>query len=207
MTTRFPTIYPITDDTISELSLVEQFDQFVAAGAEIVQLRAKRSTSLALFHAANEMMASARRTNVRLIINDRVDIALAVGADGVHLGQTDLSPVEARRLLGDDVMIGHSTHNIEQLRSAVNMPIDYVAIGPIFATATKQDHDPIVGLDLVRVARETVGDMPLIAIGGITSENAASVVAAGADSVAAISTLLADNEIAHNWSVLVSTLK
>lgn len=207
VTLTFPTIYPLTDDSAPDISLVEQFVQFVDAGAEIVQLRAKRSTSAEIFAAASEMLKLTRRQNVKLIINDRVDIALAVGADGVHLGQTDLSPIEARRLLGDAAIIGYSTHNVDQLSSAIKMPIDYIAIGPIFPTETKSDTDPIVGLDMVRQARSIVGDMPLIAIGGISTDNAASVIAAGADSIAVISTLLSEAKIGERYAMLESSIK
>jgi thiamine-phosphate pyrophosphorylase len=122
---------------------------------------------------------------VKIIINDRVDIALALKADGVHLGQEDLGPDAARRILGPDAIIGFSTHNLEQARLAAQMPIDYVAIGPIFGTSTKQSSNPSVGLEGLRRVRQTLTSIPLVAIGGITLENIASVLKAGAD-VAAI---------------------
>jgi thiamine-phosphate pyrophosphorylase len=126
------------------------------------------------------------------MINDRVDIALALQADGVHLGQDDLSPSVARSLLGEGAVIGFSTHNVEQAQAAANMPVDYIAIGPIFATATKADPDPVLGLDGVRRVRDVIGGIPLVAIGGITVQNAANVISAGADAVAVISALLKD---------------
>ncbi len=116
-----------------------------------------------------------------------MDIALAVEADGVHLGQDDLPPDAARSILGEKAIIGFSTHNVEQARQALDMPVDYIAIGPIFATSTKENAEEPLGLQELRRIREVVGDMPLVAIGGITSENSEAVIEAGADAVALIS--------------------
>ena len=134
----------------------------------------------------------AERNRVKLIINDRVDIASAAHAHGVHLGQDDMPPEAARRLLGTKAIIGYSTHTVEQAVSALTLPIDYIAIGPIFPTSTKTDTSPVLGLDGLRTVRQAIGDFPLVAIGGITHANAADVIAAGADSVAVISALLSD---------------
>jgi len=123
---------------------------------------------------------------VKVIINDRVDIALAVKADGVHLGQEDVPPYAARGILGSEAIIGFSTHSLEQALLAAQMPIDYVAIGPIFPTTTKQSGNAPVGLDGVARVRDALRGMPLVAIGGITSENAAAVIESGADVVAVI---------------------
>jgi thiamine-phosphate pyrophosphorylase len=158
-----------------------------------VQLREKNLPALDFY---NQAKAAAER-GLTLIINDRVDVALAVNAAGVHLGQDDLPPEAARQLLGDEAIIGYSTHNIAQAQAAATLPVDYVAIGPIFQTSTKvfqtstkANPDPEVGLDGVRAVREAVGNIPLVAIGGITPANAAMVIDAGADSVALISALL-----------------
>jgi thiamine-phosphate pyrophosphorylase len=185
-------LYPITDARISGLSHAEQVAQLGAGGATLIQLREKHLSPREFYAAAADAVRVARSRGVRVIINDRVDIALALGADGVHLGQDDLSPAVARRLLGQDAIIGFSTHNVQQARAAVDMPVDYIAIGPIFSTATKADPDPVVGLDGLRRVREAVGRLPLVAVGGITAENAAEVIAAGAAAVAVISALLAD---------------
>src|SRR6202034_2873880 len=126
---------------------------------------------------------------VRLIMNDRADLALAAGFDGVHVGQDDLLPESVRRIIGPDRWLGVSTHNPEQLREADSTSADYLAIGPVFATSSKDRPDPVVGLEGVRRAR-VLTRKPLIAIGGITRANAASVIEAGADSVAVISDLL-----------------
>ncbi len=137
-----------------------------------------------------EQAKIAFRPGVQLIINDRVDLALAVGAHGVHLGQDDMPPEAARKLLGPNAIIGYSTHNIEQAIAAINLPIGYLAIGPIFATTTKTDTAPVLGLDGLRAVREAIGGFPLVAIGGITHANAREVIRAGADSVAVISAVL-----------------
>jgi thiamine-phosphate pyrophosphorylase len=127
--------------------------------------------------------------SVRLIMNDRADLCLAANFDGVHVGQDDLSPESVRKIIGSDRWLGVSTHNPEQLREADLTSADYVAIGPVFATSSKENPDPVVGLDGLRRARELTRK-PLVAIGGITRANAASVIEAGADSVAVISDLL-----------------
>ena len=132
----------------------------------------------------------ARGLGVRVVVNDRADIALAVGADGVHLGQDDLDPSAARRLLGDKFIIGYSTHSVAQAVEAARLPVDYVAVGPIFDTSSKERPDPVVGLEGLRGVRAAVGPVPLVAIGGITRETARAVLAAGADSLALISALV-----------------
>ena len=129
------------------------------------------------------------RDKIRLIMNDRADLCLAAGFDGLHVGQEDLSPESARRVIGPKLWLGVSTHNPEQLREADQTTADYLAIGPVFATSSKERPDPVVGLEGVRRARELTRK-PLVAIGGITRGNARSVLDAGADSVAVISDLL-----------------
>lgn len=187
---RLPRVYPITDTQISGLSHAEQVALFADGGATVVQLRDKHASALEFYKQAKAALAVARERGVQIVINDRADIALAVGADGVHLGQDDLPPEAARRLLGDDVVIGFSTHNVKQAIEASTWPIDYLAIGPIFETSTKQNPDPVVGLDGLKIVREAIGERPLVGIGGITPANARSVINAGADSVAIIRGLL-----------------
>ena len=190
MTFSLPKIYPITDVSITKLSHLEQVKQLIKGGAKIIQLREKTASSGEFYEAAQEVMLFARERNVKIIINDRVDIALAVGADGVHLGQDDLPPTEARKILGENAIIGFSTHNIEQAVEAVKLPINYLAIGPIFATTTKENADPVVGIKGLSKVREVIGEFPLIAIGGINFENAPIIFANGADSIAVISAIL-----------------
>lgn len=183
---RLPEVYPLTDTHVSGLSHAQQVERFADRGATLVQLREKRMTALQFYEAAKTALEVARRRGVELIINDRVDIALALGL-GVHLGQDDLPPEAARRLLGNDAIVGYSTHTVEQAVVAARLPIDYLAIGPIFATATKENPSPVVGLDGLRAVRTAIGNLPLVAIGGITPASASEALAAGADSVAMIS--------------------
>lgn len=187
-----PRIYPITYRDISGLSHLEQVERLIEGGATMIQLRDKTASSSELFNAARGCLALARKHGVKLIINDRVDIVLALGADGVHLGQDDLPPVHARKILGGDAIIGFSTHSVEQAIGAAGKPVNYIAIGPIFETQSKEKPEPLVGLDGLRRVREATRNIPLVAIGGITSENLIDVFAAGADSAAMIGALLAD---------------
>jgi len=199
-----PKIYPITDTRISGLSHLEQVRRLIDGGASLIQLRDKSAPTGEFYKAALESVKYAHDRNARIIINDRVDIALAVEADGVHLGQDDLPPDEARKLLGEGSIIGFSTHSIEQAREALQYSIDYIAIGPIFATQTKVDPDAVVGLETARRVREIIGQIPLVAIGGIDLTNADSVLEAGADSVAVISAILSDpDRIAERMSELL----
>ncbi|HEY0405482.1 MAG TPA: thiamine phosphate synthase [Pyrinomonadaceae bacterium] len=190
MRIKLPQLYPITDARLSGLSHAEQVERFGRGGATLVQLREKHQSPREFYRAAEEALARARQLNMRLIINDRVDIALAIGADGVHLGQDDLPPAAARELLGDEAIIGFSTHTLEQASAAARMPVDYIAIGPIFNTSSKENPDAVVGLEGLRSVRRAVGQLPLVAIGGITDETARSTIMTGADSIAVISLLL-----------------
>lgn len=182
-------LYPITDRRVSGLSHAEQVARLADAGATLIQLREKILSPLDFYQEADAALRVARERGIKIIINDRVDIALALKADGVHLGQDDLPPEAARRLLGPQAIIGFSTHNLDQARLAAKMPVDYVAIGPIFATSTKENPDPEVGLQGLKVAGEAVAAIPLVAIGGISLANSHEVLSAGADAVAMISDL------------------
>lgn len=204
---RLPRVYALTDVQLSGLSHVEQLELFIAGGAALVQLREKNMPAVEFYEQAQAAVAVAERRGVQLIINDRVDIALGVGAHGVHLGQDDLPPEAARKLLGETSIIGYSTHNLDQALAAVKLPIDYLAIGPIFRTITKSDTSPVLGLEGLRTVRRAIGDFPLVAIGGITHANAAATIDAGADSVAVISALLSDpNHITELTRSLIQTL-
>jgi thiamine-phosphate pyrophosphorylase len=191
-----PFLYPIVDAGVLGLRPVgEAVGALAQGGARILQLRAKDVPDRQLWELAREAQAAALAAGARLLVNDRPDVARLVGAAGVHLGQHDLPPAVVRGLLGPEALIGLSTHSLEQVRAAAGEPVDYVAVGPVFPTRTKANPDPVVGLALVREARALV-DRPLIAIGGITRDNAASVVAAGADGVAVISDLLRAEDLA-----------
>ncbi|MGE0444894.1 MAG: thiamine phosphate synthase, partial [Vicinamibacterales bacterium] len=150
-----------------------------------------------LLELVTAVLALARPAGATIIVNDRIDVARLAGADGVHVGQDDLPPAEARALLGPDAIVGFSTHTPEQIEAAVREPISYLAIGPVFGTATKATGYDAVGLERVRFAVEKArrlppsgGSLPVVAIGGITLENAPAVVAAGASQVAVIADLL-----------------
>lgn len=190
-----PRIYPITDTRLTNLSHGEQVKILIESGARFIQLREKYVSPKKFFTDARTAMELARQHSAKIIINDRVDIALALKADGVHLGQDDLPPVEARKILGEKAIIGYSTHNLEQALKAVQMPIDYLAIGPVFATQTKENPDEIVSLEQVKKIREAVGDFPLVAIGGINKENFHRVFETGIRSLSIIKGILFPPEL------------
>lgn len=199
-----PRIYPITDARISGLTHIEQVSRFIEGGATLIQLRDKAASSGDFYRMAEEAVRFARPRGVKILVNDRVDIAIAAGADGVHLGQNDLHPEHARRLMGERAIIGFSTHNIEQVREALGMPLDYIAFGPVYATSTKTDPDPVAGLDGLRAASQAAKRFPIVAIGGITRATVAEVLGSGADSAALISDLLSDpDEIASRLRSLM----
>jgi thiamine-phosphate pyrophosphorylase len=184
-----PKVYPITDLRLAGISHAEQVLRLVRGGATLVQLREKDLPSREFYLQAEEALRVARSQGVKIIVNDRVDVALAIKADGVHLGQDDLPPESARRLLGDRALIGYSTHNLEQARNAAKLPVNYLAVGPIFATRTKRNADPAEGREGLSRIRAATGAIPLVAIGGITSKNAAQALSMGADAVAVIGEL------------------
>jgi thiamine-phosphate pyrophosphorylase len=194
-----PRVYPITDTRLSDLSHAEQVLHLIRGGATLIQIRDKEATPREFYRQAAAALEVAHRHKARLIINDRVDIALALNADGVHLGQSDLSVEAARRLLGEDAIIGFSTHDITQATQAASLPINYIAFGPIFQTSTKENPEPVAGLIALRQVRASIGSLPLVAIGGIDQTNARSVLEAGADAVAMISKLVSHStRIAEN---------
>jgi thiamine-phosphate pyrophosphorylase len=185
-------LYPILDRSCFPNSgaLVLAADALVAAGCTLIQYRNKSGNARQMLDEARELRALLGE-GVTLIMNDRADLCLAAGFDGLHVGQDDLLPESARRIIGPDRWLGVSTHNPEQLALADQTSADYLAIGPVFATSSKANPDPVVGLEGVRRARELTRK-PLVAIGGITRRNARSVIEAGADAVAVISDLLRD---------------
>ncbi len=160
-----------------------------AAGVRLFQYRDKQATMKEAYAQALALRQAATAVGATLLINDRCDLALAVKADGVHLGQEDLPLADARQLLGPEKIIGLSTHNPEQVREAVALQPDYIGFGPIFSTATKADHDPVVGVEGLRAAR-AITSLPIFAIGGIAPQHVAELMAAGANGVAVISAIL-----------------
>ncbi len=206
-----PRLYPILDTGCfpDTLGLMPAAEELASAGVTLLQYRHKSGNARIMLEQARELRrrfpahskiaksailewgtpSSESSDTVRLIMNDRADLCLAADFDGVHVGQDDLSPEAVRRMIGPDRWLGVSTHNPEQLREADLTSADYLALGPVFETSSKDKPDPVFGLDGVRRAR-ALTRKPLVAIGGITRGNAASVIEAGADSVAAISDLL-----------------
>lgn len=207
MSFTLPKVYPITDARLAKISHAAQVQKLIEGGATLIQLREKHGAANEFYEAAKEALEIARAQNVKIIINDRVDIARVLKADGIHLGQDDLPPEQARRILGDEAIIGFSTHNLEQAAEAIKLPINYLAIGPVFTTRTKENPDQTVGVEAVKRLREIVGDFPLVAIGGINSENFRDVLAAGADSLAIISDLISDADKITRKMRMFSTLR
>ncbi len=194
---RLPRLYAIVDADLAAArgwTPASLARAYLSAGVRLLQVRAKALPGGALLDLCDDIVAAARPAGALVIVNDRADIARLAGAAGVHLGQEDLSPSGARRLLGPDSIVGLSTHTAAQIDRALLAPISYLAVGPVFATATKATGYDAVGFDLVRhavgVHADRAARSPLVAIGGITLDRAASVIAAGASSVAVISDLL-----------------
>ena len=187
-----PRLYPILDPACFS-DAAEMFaaaEDLAAAGVTLLQYRDKSGNARRMLDNARELKQRLGAT-VKLIMDDRADLCLAAQYDGLHVGQDDLPVESARRIIGPARWLGVSTHNTEQLAEAGKTSADYLAIGPIFATSSKADTDPVVGLEGLRRARELTSK-PMVAIGGITRANARSVIEAGADAVAVISDLLRD---------------
>jgi thiamine-phosphate pyrophosphorylase len=183
-----PKLYAILDPAIFRESqtMFRAAEDLAAAGVSLIQYRNKSGDAREMLDHARELKLLA---GIKLIMNDRADLALVAGVDGVHVGQDDLSPAGARKVIGDGLWLGVSTHNPEQMKQADQTSADYIAVGPVFVTGNKANPDPVIGLEGVRRARELT-QKPLVAIGGITRANCRSVIEAGADSVAVISDLL-----------------
>jgi thiamine-phosphate pyrophosphorylase len=188
----FPSVYAIVDSGLAGERALEISEELAETGVELIQYRDKTATLRRLFETC-AALASRLRGRARFIVNDRADIATLCDAGGVHVGQEDLSAADARAMCGDTRWVGVSTHNLEQFRAALESSADYIAVGPVFATATKKNPDPVVGLEFVKRAR-AMTRKPIVAIGGITAENAESVYRAGADSIAVISDLMASGK-------------
>src|ERR1035437_4828370 len=210
---RLSRVYPILDTESLDrraIALETAAAAFLDGGAGILQIRHKRHWSRAFFASARTVARLCREAGASLMVNDRADFALLLDA-GLHVGQDDLPPRDARQLMGPDAVIGFSSHNVTQLCAAGGEPVDYVALGPVFATASKLNSAPATGVEEIRRCRSLI-QKPLVAIGGITQENALDVLRAGADSVAVIAGLLPDRATAHSlrermeqWQQLVKT--
>lgn len=192
----FPVLYPILDTGIlpapgaaRQAALRVLVQELAEAGVTILQYRNKQGSQDEILEDAR-IMRSAAGARIKLILNDWPALAVEAEFDGVHVGQQDMSPGEARKIVGSGRIVGVSTHNEIQVRDAEKEPVDYIAVGPIYATASKQNPDPVVGLEGIRMAR-TLTSKSLVAIGGITMTTALEVRSAGADSIAVISAIFA----------------
>ena len=188
-------LYPLTDlaasphDTLPDLTRA-----MLAGGARVIQLRMKGASTAEIAASARALLPLCREADADLIVNDDAEACVASGADGLHLGQDDMDPAEARGLIGPDKILGVSTHSPEQIEAARRAPLDYIAVGPVFATASKENPDPVVGLDLIRHAKNRTG-LPLVAIGGITRQTILQVIGAGAGIVAVIGAANATDDV------------
>jgi len=187
-----PHVYAILDAAFFSNSdaFLAAAQELAAGGVNLLQYRNKSGNGRQMLEQARQLKHRLG-DSVKLIMNDRADLCLAAEFDGIHLGQDDLSPEGARKVIGESLWLGVSTHNPKGVTEADKTSADYIAIGPVFSTASKANPDPVIGVDGVRQAR-ALTRKPLVAIGGITRANCRSVIEAGADSVAVISDLLRD---------------
>ncbi|OGQ44802.1 MAG: thiamine-phosphate diphosphorylase [Deltaproteobacteria bacterium RIFCSPLOWO2_02_44_9] len=202
-----PIIYPIIDSSLVTLDNIgKTAEAIIDGGAKILQLRAKSLSSKEFLETARIIRKITKDKGTVFIVNDRVDIALLTDADGVHLGQGDLPVKEARRLLGNNKIIGYSTHNLREALEAVRLPVDYISFGPIFPTKTKEDAQTPKGLKLLSEVRKAVV-IPIVAIGGITETNMFHVLKEGVESVAMISEILTVKDISQKINRVIATAK
>jgi thiamine-phosphate pyrophosphorylase len=187
-----PRLYVILDATLLTVPAMDCAQELAAAGVRLMQYRHKHGTAVELLKVSLDLVSELQPQGITFIVNDRPDVAAIANASGVHVGQDDLGVAATRTLVGDTI-IGVSTHNLEQFQAAAASTADYIAVGPIFATSSKANPDPVVGIELIRQVR-ALSDKPIVAIGGIKLENAADVIAAGADSVAVISDILSASD-------------
>jgi thiamine-phosphate pyrophosphorylase len=210
-----PRFYPIIDTELLEargFPPVEAAAALLDTGARVLQYRHKGQFTRARFEEAREIARLTHETGSIFMMNDRADIALLLNA-GLHVGQDDLNPIDARKVIGPSRILGYSTHDENQMRAALDEPTDYIAFGPVYGTLSKHNPDPTVGLDLLRAVRNLT-TKPLVAIGGITREKAAQVFEAGADSIAVIGDLYPSlltsatlRERVHDWLSVTSTAR
>jgi thiamine-phosphate pyrophosphorylase len=184
-----PPLYVILDAALLPSDPIGLTKKLLDAGARLFQYRNKTSSSRELLHASQALCLTVRQRGGTFFVNDRADIAHLAGANGVHLGQDDLSVAAAREVIGTGCVIGLSTHNLPQFVAAAESSADYIAVGPIFSTSGKHSPDPVVGVDFIRTVRKLTAK-PIVAVGGIMLERARDVLDAGADSVAVISDIL-----------------
>ena len=184
-----PRLYVILDAGLVHRSILQFAEQLIDAGVRVLQYRDKSGTPAAMLETSRAVAQFANEAGVSFFVNDRPDIAFLANATGVHVGQDDLSVEQARAIVGPERWVGVSTHNRQQFAKAAPSSADYIAIGPVFATKSKANPDPVVGLDMIRELR-AMTQKPIVAIGGIGLDRAEEVLCAGADSVAVISDIL-----------------
>jgi thiamine-phosphate pyrophosphorylase len=184
-----PRLYVILDAALLTIPETECAQKLADAGVRLLQYRNKRASARELFESSKRLSSLLVPQGVTFVVNDRADVAAVAGANGVHVGQEDLGVEEARRVAGAGRFVGVSTHTLEQFQRAAASSADYIAVGPIFATGTKANPDPVVGTQFIRSVRP-ITDRPIVAIGGITLERAPEIIEAGADSVAVIGDIL-----------------
>ena len=184
-----PRLYVILDAALLTAPESDCAQKLADAGVRMLQYRNKFASSLELFESSSRLSSQLVPQGVSFLVNDRADVASAADATGVHVGQEDLSAEAARQVMGTGKWVGVSTHNLEQFERAAATSADYIAVGPVFCTSTKTNHDPVVGIDFIRRVR-TLTNKPIVAIGGITVDRATEVIRAGADSAAVASDIL-----------------
>jgi thiamine-phosphate pyrophosphorylase len=184
-----PRLYVILDSALLTIPAQDCAQELADAGVRLLQYRNKLASARELLNSSRDLASLLIPRGVSFVVNDRPDVAMLAGASGVHVGQDDLEVEQARGLVGKEKWVGVSTHNVEQFRKAAGTSADYIAVGPVFATSSKANPDPVIGTEFLRRVRPLT-DKPIVAIGGVTLENAASVVEAGADCVAVISDVL-----------------
>ena len=200
-----PRLYVILDAALLRQPVFELAEQLIGAGVRLFQYRAKDAPPRQTLEISTKLTQLARKEGATFFVNDRPDLAYLAGTHGVHVGQDDLAPEQARIVVGPDRWVGVSTHNLQQFQRAVATSADYVAIGPVFATTSKANPDPVVGIDLLPQLRPLT-QKPIVAIGGIRLENAVRVIQAGADSVAVISDILCAPDPATQAAKLIQRL-
>ncbi len=184
-----PRLYVILDSALLTIPAQDCAQELAGAGVRLLQYRNKLASARELLNSSRDLAALLIPRGVSFVVNDRPDVAVLAGASGVHVGQDDLEVEHARGLVGKEKWVGVSTHTVEQFRKAAETSADYIAVGPVFATSTKANPDPVIGTEFLRRVR-ALTEKPIVAIGGVTLENAASVIEAGADCVAVISDVL-----------------
>jgi thiamine-phosphate pyrophosphorylase len=195
-------LYPILDDSRS-IDVERDALESIRAGAKILQIRSKKLTKRELFDLIKKILPQCDQVSATLIVNDHVDVALLTGAPGIHLGQEDFPVLEARKLL-PNAIIGISTHNLNQIQEANNLPVDYISIGPVFETSSKKNPDPVVGISLLKKAR-SITQKPIVCIGGIQKKDIPTLIDEGANGIAFISELYKNDDIFGNVKRLLES--